>query len=61
MKNLKNLGKTLNKEEQQSINGGWDQGGGPCGGDIIGKVRDFYCEIGAYGFQWWNGTCYACK
>ncbi len=23
MKNLKNLGKILNKEEQQSINGGW--------------------------------------
>ena len=23
MKNLKNLGEILNKEEQQSINGGW--------------------------------------
>ena len=63
MKNLLKLNGSiqLSKKELRAIKGGWDEGGGPCNGDVIGQVATFYCKIGAYGFEWWGSACYACK
>ena len=64
MKNLKKLkgAKALNKEEQQTINGGMlTVQTGPCGGTGGMVVADWHCEAGLHGcVQWYQGKCYAC-
>ncbi len=60
MKNLQNLkgAKTLNKQEQQTINGG----GHPCGktgGMVLPNIlTSTHCY--AIGAVWYNGQCWAC-
>lgn len=65
MKNLKNLkgAKALNKEEQQSINGGMLRpvpSTGPCGGTGGMVVADWHCQVNHGCTQWYQGKCYAC-
>lgn len=48
----------LGKKSQQSINGGWDEGGGPCG-NTGGKLM--HCDPNCHcGGVWWGNCCYIC-
>lgn len=60
-KQILNLGKNLNKQEQKQINGG----GRPtlnlcCGGTGGIIVSGHHCAIGTYGTDYCNGQCWAC-
>lgn len=60
MKNLLKLegAQPMHKNEQQSINGGWDTNGGPCGA-TGGKIIhcDPTCHCGGVRF---GNCCWAC-
>ncbi|WGH76852.1 hypothetical protein P8625_06840 [Tenacibaculum tangerinum] len=57
-KQILNLGKPLNKSEQQFINGGRDPQ--CCGGTGGMEIDSLHCEYGLFGTDYCNGKCFWC-